>query len=149
MRRSPSAEGVVGIPHVVCGRQPPSAILSHQERYVLGVVVLVAHHDIEHHPAEHLAGLGIRQSQRSHHIEDLLVGIGAVETVVVMGDAAQRLHVNLPPVLAVKTSGEEMGASVLLHQRTVGHFYATGSRHLVEGIFQTPEVFRFPETCLG
>ena len=48
----PTAVGIVGIAHIISRREMPLPVFSHQERDVLGVIVLIASHDIEHYSTE-------------------------------------------------------------------------------------------------
>ena len=62
MRGGPSTIGIIGIAHIVSRREMLLSVVSHQERDILGVVVLIANHDIEDHPTKHLLGFRVGQS---------------------------------------------------------------------------------------
>jgi len=63
--------------------------------------------------------------------------------------SAKRLHMDFLAILTVKTLGEKVGASILLYQTAIRHFYATFLYKPIEGIFQTTEILRFPESGFG
>ena len=91
----------------------PFPAFVHQERDVLRVVVLVAHHNIEHHSAEHLLRLLVGEPQSAHHGERLFVGEGPEKPVIEVRDAAERLHVHLCTVYSVEPLCQEVGPPVL------------------------------------
>ena len=94
----------------------PFTVSLHQERDIFGMVILIAHHHVEHHPAEHFLGFRIGQTQGSHHMECLFVGIGPMQALVIMSHTAKCLHVDFLTILAVETLCQEMGTSILLNE---------------------------------
>jgi hypothetical protein len=147
--RGPLAVGIVGVAHVVGRRKAPFPASVHQERDVLRVVVLVAHDDIEHHPAEHLLRILVGEPQTAHHSERLFVGVGPVEPIIEVRDAAKRLHVHLYTVYPVEPLCQEMSPPVLFDQRAFRHVDSAFLHKTREGVFQTPEVLRLPESGRG
>jgi hypothetical protein len=57
--------------------QPPLAIRVHQERNVLGVIVLVACHNVEYHAAVKLKLFFFREFELAHDHECLLIAVCA------------------------------------------------------------------------
>ena len=106
--RRPTPIRIKSIAHIVCRRQPPLAVLIHQERDVLRMVVLIAHNHIEHHPAEHLPRRRIWQPQSAHYVESLLVGIPPQQPEVIVRQATECLHVHLAAVLTVESTRQEV-----------------------------------------
>ena len=113
MLRGPFSFGVVSPRYVVGGREAPLAVGCHEEGNVFGVIVLVATDDIEHHPAEHLFGLAVRQMKLAHHLEGLLVGIGTKEFVVEVRQSTEGLHVQFLIIVgAVEAARHKVCSSV-------------------------------------
>ena len=85
------------------------------------MIVLIAHHDIEHHSAEHLLRLLVGEPQPAHYGERLFVGVGPKEPVIEVRDAAECLHVHLCTVYPVEPLCQEMCPPVLFDQRAFCH----------------------------
>ena len=117
------------------------SVLVHQEGEVLGVVVMIACNDVEHHTAIQLLEVLVVQSQPTQHAKQFLVGVAHVS--VKMGDAGCRLHVNLlARRCAVETARHEVIAIAFGQQATFRHCDTASGRHLVVSILNITDALR-------
>ena len=113
----------------------------HEERKVLGVVVVVARDDIEHHSAIQLLEVLIVQFHSAQNAKKFFVRMALVS--VQMGNAGCRLRMNfISRRRPVKTTGHEVVAVTFRQQTTLRHGDAAGSSHLVVGIFYVSDALR-------
>ena len=138
----PNAVGAIRPRHVVRRREVPSAVFIHEERDVLGMVVLVACYHIEDHPAEKFLGIGVRKVKLAHNPEGLFVRVGMQHIVVIVREPAECLHVYFFSVLSIKTARHEVCPSVFAQQAALGHVDARFFGKEVVDIFDFSEVLR-------
>src|SRR5690606_11079531 len=72
MPARPGSRRVVGICDVEGGREPPTALLIHEKRYVLDVIVVIACDHIEDRATELLLGIVHRQAEPTDDLQRLL-----------------------------------------------------------------------------
>ena len=97
---------VYNISYVVGRRQPPTAILIHDKREVLIMVIGVVGQNVEYHPTEHLLAVGFRQMQLTTNGYQLLIAVS------IRTNGSQRLGINLPLTVTIETLGDKMVVTV-------------------------------------
>ena len=113
------------------------------------MIVLVPHHNIEHHSAEHLLRFLVGKPQSAHYSENLFVRICPEQPIVEVRNCAERLHMHFLSINPVEPLCQEMRSAILFNQRAFCHFNAAFLYKVRERVLQSTEVFSFLEPGSG
>src|SRR4030066_166323 len=97
--------------YVIGWRELPSVALPQPESEIFRMIVAVAAHDVEYHPAERFFHVFIRQVELADRREELRISVGGLFLVIDMVQGAQGLYV-VPHIIrgTVKALGHKMRA---------------------------------------
>ena len=124
------APSVDNVCYVVCGRQSPTAVLTHDKREILVVVVCVVCQDIEYHATEYLNAVRFWKTELAANYQQLFVAISLGT------NGSQCLGMKFGVAITVEPFGQKMIAAIYWVQFRSHHCYAGSLCHFIIGHFQ-------------